>query len=55
MKDIFEKINLVDALVVCFSGAALVACVVLGQNEATLAIGGGLIGYLGRGAAITKT
>lgn len=47
MKDLFEKINLVEALVVMVTGAALIACVVTGQQEATLALGGGLVGYLG--------
>lgn len=47
MKDMFEKINVVEALVVIVTGAALVACVVTGQQEATLALGGGLVGYLG--------
>ena len=47
MKDLFEKINLVEALVVLVTGAALVACVVTGQQEAVLALGGGLVGYLG--------
>lgn len=47
MKDLFEKINLVEALVVLVTGAALVACVVTGQQDAVLALGGGLVGYLG--------
>lgn len=47
MKDLFEKINVVDALVVIVTGAALVACVVTGQSDAVLALGGGLVGYLG--------
>lgn len=54
IKDLFEKINVVDALVVVFTGAALIASVVMGQSEATLAIGGGLVGYLG-GTAVNKT
>lgn len=47
MKDLFEKINVVEALVVIVTGVALIACVVTGQQEATLALGGGLVGYLG--------
>lgn len=47
MKDLFEKINVVEALVVIVTGAALVACVVTGQQDAVLALGGGLVGYLG--------
>lgn len=47
MKDLFEKINLVEALVVIVTGAALIASVVTDQQEAVLALGGGLVGYLG--------
>lgn len=47
MKDLFEKINVVEALVVIVTGVALIACVMTGQQEATLALGGGLVGYLG--------
>lgn len=47
MKDIIEKVNVVEALVVLVTGAALIACVVTGQQEAVLALGGGLVGYLG--------
>lgn len=47
MKEILEKINVVEALVVVFTGTALIASVVTGNQEAVLAIGGGLVGYLG--------
>lgn len=47
MKEVLEKINVVEALVVVFTGAALIASVVMGQQEAVLALGGGLVGYLG--------
>ena len=47
MKDLFEKINLVEALVVLVAGVALIICAVTGQQEGMLALGGGLIGYLG--------
>lgn len=43
----FEKINVVEALVVTFAGIALIASVVVGNNDAVLALGGGLVGYLG--------
>lgn len=55
MKDILEKINVVEALVVVFTGAALIACVVMGQQEAVLALGGGLVGYLGAVVPSAKT
>lgn len=47
MKDVLEKINIVDALAITFTGAALIAAVILGQKDAVLALGGGLVGYLG--------
>lgn len=43
----FEKINVVDAIAITFTGVALIAAVVLGQKDAVLALGGGLVGYLG--------
>lgn len=43
----FEKINVVEALVVLVSGAALIVCAMTGQQEGLLALGGGLVGYLG--------
>lgn len=55
MKDILEKINIVEALVVVFAGSALIASVVLGQQEAVLALGGGLVGYLGAVVPSSKT
>lgn len=54
MKDMFEKINVVDALVVIITGVALVACVVTKQSDAILALGGGLVGYLGGHVAAMK-
>lgn len=47
MKELFKKIDLVEFAVVVVTGAALIASVVLGQQEAVLALGGGLVGYLG--------
>lgn len=47
MKDVLEKINLVEAMVVVVAGAALIICAVTGQQEGMLALGGGLVGYLG--------
>ena len=45
--NIFKKIDVVELAVVIVTGAALIACVVTGQQEAVLALGGGLVGYLG--------
>ncbi|MGI6031011.1 MAG: hypothetical protein ACOX7F_05870 [Eubacteriales bacterium] len=47
MKDLLEKINVVETLAVTFTGAALIAGVVTGQQEVVLALGGGLVGFLG--------
>ena len=47
MKELFEKINLTELAVVVATGVALIASVVLGQSEAVLALGGGLVGDLG--------
>lgn len=51
MKDLFDKINVVDALVVVFSGIAMIAAVLTDQKDVALAAGSGLIGYLGHGIA----
>lgn len=45
--NIFKKIDVVELAVVIVTGAALIACVFMGQQEAVLALGGGLVGYLG--------
>ena len=45
--NIFKRIDVVELAVVIVTGAALIACVVTGQQEAVLALGGGLVGYLG--------
>lgn len=42
-----KKIDVVELAVVLVTGAALIACVFVGQQEAVLALGGGLVGYLG--------
>lgn len=47
MKDLFKKIDIVELAVVIVTGASLIASVVMGQQEAVLALGGGLVGYLG--------
>lgn len=47
MKKLIKKIDVVELAVVLVTGAALIACVMTGQQEAVLALGGGLVGYLG--------
>lgn len=55
MKDIIEKINVVDALVVILVGGALIASVVVGRDDISLAAVTGLVGYLGGHGAATIT
>lgn len=43
----FEKINATELAAVACCGVALIASVVLGQENIASAIGGGLVGYLG--------
>lgn len=50
MKDTMQKVDLVQLAVVVVTGIALITCVVTKQQEAVLALGGGLVGYLGGGA-----
>ena len=38
--NIFKKIDVVELAVVIVTGAALIACVFMGQQEAVLALGG---------------
>lgn len=52
--NLFKKIDAVELAVVIVTGVALIACVVTGQQEAVLALGGGLVGYLG-GAGMAGT
>ena len=53
MKDLIEKINVVDALVVVLVGGALIASVVVGRDDISLAAVTGLVGYLGGHGAAT--
>lgn len=50
MKDMVEKVNVVEALVVVVAGAALIAAVVTNQQDIALAAVSGLVGYLGHSA-----
>lgn len=50
----FKKIDVTQLAVVLVAGAAMIACVFVGQQEAVLALGGGLVGYLGGNAAADK-
>ncbi len=43
----FEVLNIQELTVICICGIALVAAVFYGQENLSMAIGSGLIGYLG--------
>ena len=43
----FEVLNIQELTVICICGIALVAAVFYGQEILSMAIGSGLIGYLG--------
>lgn len=43
----FEKINAVELCAVSALGIGLIAAIVCGQNDAVLALGGALGGYVG--------
>lgn len=49
-----KKLDVVELAVVLVAGIALIACVFTGQQEAVLALGGGLVGYLGGSATAGK-
>ena len=49
-----KNLDVVELSVVIVTGVALVACVFTGQQEAVLALGGGLVGYLGGAATSGK-
>lgn len=47
MKELFEKINLEEMFVILICGIGLFMAIKFGQNDLSMAIGGGLVGYLG--------
>jgi len=47
MKELIEKINLEEMLVIVVCGIGLILSILYSQNDLALAIGGGLVGYLG--------
>lgn len=49
MKTILQTINLSDTIAVCGLCAALLASICFGNENIAMAVGGGLVGYLGRG------
>ena len=47
MKDFIEKFSVTELAVIIFCGAALLMSIAFNQKEVCMAIGGGLVGYLG--------
>jgi len=47
MKELFEKINLEEMFVILICGIGLVLAILYNHNDLAMAIGGGLVGYLG--------
>lgn len=54
MKDLFDKINVQQLVTIVFLGAGLIISAFLKQENLAMAIGSGLVGYLG-GVATTAT
>ena len=54
MKDLIEKINIQEVLVILICGIGLVMSVIYSRNDLSMAIGGGLVGYLGGVTTIDK-
>lgn len=47
MKDLMDKINIQELTVILICGIGLVMAIIYGSNDLSMAIGGGLVGYLG--------
>lgn len=47
MKDFMEKFSLTELVVILICGIGLVLSILYGNNDLGMAIGGGLVGYLG--------
>ena len=47
MKDLIEKISVTELAVIIICGIGLVMSIIYGSKELSMAIGGGLVGYLG--------
>lgn len=47
MKDLLNKIDVEELAVIGFCGFGLLFSLRLGNNDVAMAIGGGLVGYLG--------
>lgn len=55
MKDLIEKISITELTVIVICGIGLVMSIVYGRQELSMAIGGGLVGYLGGVSTSTTT
>lgn len=47
MKGLIERVNIQELSVIIICGIGLVMSVIYGRNDLSMAIGGGLVGYLG--------
>lgn len=47
MKELLDKINVQELAVIVICGIGLVLSILNGNNDLGMAIGGGLVGYLG--------
>lgn len=47
MKELIEKVSLTELLVIIICGIGLVLSILRTQTDLSMAIGGGLVGYLG--------
>lgn len=47
MKELLEKISVQQVLTIGFLGIALLMSIYLGNENIAMAVGGGLVGYLG--------
>ena len=47
LKDVIEKINVVDAMIIVFCGVGLVIGICQGQNDVVMSLGAGMFGYAG--------
>lgn len=47
MKDLIDKISVTELAVIVICGIGLTLAILKGQQDLAMAIGGGLVGYLG--------
>ena len=55
MKNLIEKISVTELTVIVICGIGLVMSIIYGRQELSMAISGGLVGYLGGVSTSTTT